>query len=234
MKIAICHWGLPRRVKETSQNHNELIYNELKKIGIDYDIWFHTWKLKENKQRIWGKECKTPINYEDYKVLKPDYYFIDDQEEFMKTVKDNWDKYYYPNCKNEWIPSLLENHLCALESQKRCFTHLKSSGIKYDDIFFIRPDSFFEKPLDIPSILDKLKQENTCIISQHKSYEGYNDRLAFLNYNYADKYACRIDEIIQFRKDYGRIVSEKFMKWICDKYFNIVKMDIQTKELRPI
>ena len=112
--------GLPRRVHDTCKNHQTIIYDELKKLGIEYDIWFHTWKLKDNKQRVWGSTCKTPINYDDYKVLNPDYYFIDEQEEFMKTVRNNWDKYYYKNSKVEWLPYLIENHLCSLESQKRC------------------------------------------------------------------------------------------------------------------
>ena len=235
MKVAICHWGLPRRVKETYQSHQKIIYDELNKLGIDYDIWYHTWKLKDDIQRVWGSVCKTPINYEDYKVLKPDYYFIDDQEEFMKTVRDNWDKYYNKETKGEWLPFLIENYLCALESQKRCFTYIMNSGIKYDLVFFIRPDSYFEKPINIRKILEHLKNnDKCCVISQHKCYGFYNDRLAFLNYNNANKYGCRINEVIDYRKNIAPIVAEKYTKWICDKYFNVVKMDIQTKELRPV
>ena len=35
-------------------------------------------------------------------------------------------------------------------------------------------------------------------------------------------YAYRIDEIIDFRKNQGRIVSEKYAKFIIDKYFEQV------------
>ena len=59
---------------------------------------------------------------------------------------------------------------------------------------------------------------NKVYISDFDHYEGYNDRFAIMKYQYACIYGKRINEIAQFQKDNGRIVSEKYVKYIIDKY----------------
>jgi hypothetical protein len=137
---------------------------------------------------------------------------------------------YGGDTHNEWRPQLIMNHLCALESQKRVYNMVINNKIDYDFIFFIRPDMLFLNNLDISF----LQNSFDIILLNYDHYEGLNDRFAILPFKKSEKYSTRIDEIIEFRKNYGRIVSEKYVKFIVKKYYpNIKFINTITKLVRP-
>ena len=75
---------------------------------------------------------------------------------------------------------------------------------------------------------------NNISIPDREHNEGYNDKLAIVDYDKCGLYGRRIDEIIDFRRNHGRIVSEKFVKYIIDKYFvsiTFIKFDFDI--IRP-
>ena len=112
------------------------------------------------------------------------------------------------------------NHLCALESQKRVYNMVNESGEEFDFIIFIRPDVQILNPFDI----NILNAHFDIIIPSYDHHEGLNDRFAILHFNNTRNYACRIDEIKEFRKNNGRIVSEKYVKFIIDKYYKYLNL----------
>ena len=63
--------------------------------------------------------------------------------------------------------------------------------------------------------------------------EGLNDRSAVLNYSQAKNYANKIEEAAEFRKHNGRIVSEKFTKYIVDKYYKNKNIKFNFDRVRP-
>jgi hypothetical protein len=55
-----------------------------------------------------------------------------------------------------------------------------------------------------------------------------------MNYENAHFYGNRINEIVEFRKKYGRIVSEKYCKFIISKYnMRINELDFKYSLTRP-
>lgn len=92
IKIAVCYWGLTRSTSLVYESHFKNLFNVLTANGIDYDVFMHTWKLK-GKQRIWENEINEAINYDEYKLLNPKYYKIEDQDDF--TVSLDFDQYFY-------------------------------------------------------------------------------------------------------------------------------------------
>ena len=64
-------------------------------------------------------------------------------------------------------------------------------------------------------------------------FEGVNDRFAVMNYKYANHYAYRIKELANYRKKHGRIVSEKYTKFIVNKYFKKILINFSFKIIRP-
>ena len=95
---------------------------------------------------------------------------------------------------------------------------------------FIRPDVLIENNIDFNFVYMKFD----IIIPNNDHHEGYNDRFAILPFEISDKYACRIDEIIEFRKTQGRIVSEKYVKYIINKYFpNLLFINFKMTIIRP-
>ncbi len=111
--IAICYFGLPRSVKYVYESHKKYIYDVLDDNGISYKKFMHTWKTGDGSQRVWRFKTKEKIDYDEYKLLNPDVYVIESQDEFMNTITMG-DYYYEDERKKEWDKTLLKNHICAL------------------------------------------------------------------------------------------------------------------------
>jgi hypothetical protein len=238
--FAIVYWGLTRSSKKVYNSHIEKIYNVLETNGLTYKKFMHTWKTNNDLQRVWENIIPQKIDYNEYKCLSPDFYNIDNQDDFINNV--NMDCFFYKDVfdkigsgrNGEWLPGLITNHICALESMKRCVNMLEysmSQGNKYKHILFIRPDVLFHDELPINDILLNIDKIN---IPNNDNNEGYNDRFAVMNYKNACIYGKRINELEEFRKTNGRIVSEKYLKYIINKYdIKINPIKIRFDIIRP-
>ena len=222
--FAIIYFGLTRSTKKIYKSHIDNVFNQLKNNKLTYKIFMHTWKTNNNKQNVWGKTIPIDIDYNEYKLLNPDFYKIENQDLYILNL--NMNKYFYKDVwdtighsrNGEWLPGLIKNHLCALKSTKSGLEMVEEfvkRGNKFKYVMFIRPDVFIKNKLPLNEILFK-----PCEISIPNEYhhEGYNDRFAIINYDKAAIYGKRIDEISEFRKTNGRIVSEKYTKFIIKKY----------------
>lgn len=243
MKIAVCYFGLLRSLKKVYKTHIDKIFNELTQNGITYDIFLHSWKTENNIQYVWEDTIDIRQDYEipkeiDNKIINKCF---EHQCDFMSSI--DFSKYFYEDEykkygeRKEWRPQLIKNHLCALESMKRVLNMVKNSENGYNGYNFVmllRPDVQINNKLHINQIKTYLINNNNGIcIPKYDSYEGYNDRFAIMNVCNADKFFERIDEIIDFRKTNGRIVSEKYTKFIVDKYYKVNLIDFQFKIIRP-
>jgi hypothetical protein len=235
VNIAICYFGMTRSLKKVYKSHINNIFNILIKNNICFDIYMHSWKTDKNI--IWGNISHIPIDYEEYKLLNPNYYQLDIQLEFLKSL--NFSNYfnealykkYGGDTKHEWRPELIRNHLCALESQKRVTDMVLNTEKKYDYVMYIRPD------VEINTLFSPLYLNiklNEIAIPNYDHHEGYNDRFAIVPFEKCSLYGKRINEIIDFRKNHGRIVSEKYVKFILLKYFSKINfIDFKFTIVRP-
>ncbi len=231
-KVALCYWGLTRSTTKVASSHDACLFKVLKKAKIGYDVFIHTWRL-HGKQRVWGNEITTPVNYREYKLLHPKYYKIDDQDLFTNSF-DLSDFFDADDPRTHaWPPCLIFNHLCALESLKRVTDMVLESGNTYDVIIYVRPDVLLRQ--HFPVDLLKTIQDNDILIPDFDHYnQGYNDRFAALNYKTAPIYGKRIEEILDFRKTGGHITSEGYVKYICDQYhLNVRMIDFHFDIVRP-
>ena len=240
MKIAICYFGLLRSLKKVYKTHIEKIFNELTNNDISYDIFLHSWKTENNIQYVWENTINIKQDYEipqeiNNKIVNKRFEY---QNDFLSSI--DFSKYFYEDEykkygeRKEWRPQLIKNHLCALESMKRVLNMVKNNGKSYDFIMLLRPDVEINNKIPIIQIKKHLlENSNGICVPKYDSYEGYNDRFAVTNISSADKFFERIDEIVDFRKTNGRIVSEKYTKFIIDKYYKVNLIDFQFKIIRP-
>lgn len=236
MKLAICYWGMTRSTKLVYKTHNNHLFNILNVNKIEYDVFMHTWKTKNDENIIWEKPCSIPIDYEEYKLLNPNYYKIENQNDFTETLNfsdyfnEKLYKLYGGDKPYEWRPQLILNHLCALESQKRVYNMVVETKNNYDFIIYIRPDVKILNNFEI----SWLNSDFDIVLLDYDNYEGFNDRFAILPMNTATKYSERIDEIKDYRKNHGRIVSEKYVKFFVEKYYSKPKfVNFVMKIVRP-
>jgi hypothetical protein len=235
VKIAICYWGMTRSTRYVYNSHINNLFNVFKNNDIDYDIFMHTWKTLVKGQFIGPNYYDFLVDYEEYKLLNPNFYKIDNQIDFLHRLnfEDYFNKELYEQHGDscyEWIPQLIRNHLCALESQKRVYNMVVESNNCYDYIVYIRPDVEILNPIDI----NWINSDFDIILPNYDHYEGLNDRFAIIPFDKAVKYSTRIDEIIEFRKNCGRIVSEKYVKYIVDNYYpNVQFINFIMRIIRP-
>ena len=228
--IAFCYWGVLRSVNNTHKNHKHMIYEILKEQNISYKIFMHTWSTEDSVHYVWKNKCKQKTDYNSYKLLEPDFYKIDSQEEFLNSI--NMDNYFYKKTK-EWNLQLLKNHLCALASLRHVYNMMESSNLKFKHVVFIRPDAYFVRSPHIEKCLSINQQ--TMILPNFESFEGYNDRFCMCNFKDAYVYALRLNELAEFRKNEGRIVAEKYLKYVIKNKGIIVQLNnnIKFKLIRP-
>jgi len=176
--IAICYWGMTRSTKHVYKSHHTNLFGILKKHGYTTDVYIHSWKTDKNT--IWQNTSSIPIDYEEYKLLEPTEYSLDDQKLFLDSI--NFSDYFYEyvykafrgdHIEGEWIPDLIRNHLCALESQKRVFTMVMNSKIEYDFVVFIRPDVLITSIFDIHWLSYFQNDDTNIIILDYDHYEGF-------------------------------------------------------------
>jgi hypothetical protein len=241
MTVAICYFGLTRSTKICYKSHIENINNVLDKNNTKYHIFLHTWEIKNGIQKVWNRTIKEKIDYDEYKFLNPSFFKRESQADFLNNI--DFTKFFYKDVADkfglvgngEWIPDLIKNHLCALESQRRVYEMVQNSNNIYDHIIIVRPDSLILNTLPYNDVALFLNNNPKGIaLPNFDKCEGYNDRFAILNYEYAEKYCSRINEIADFRKHNGRITSEKYVKFICDKYYDkVLFLSFTFKLLRP-
>lgn len=235
-KVAVCYWGLTRSVKQVYQTHDDNLFNQLIINGLEFDVFMHTWKMK-GKQRVWTSEIDTPLDYEEYKLLNPDFYCIDDQDEFTKNLA--FDQYFYKGVDNTggyWSIHIAEiltlNHVCALKSLKRVTEMMELSGNQYDYVIYVRPDARLNNKFPAEEIL-KLKDLD-IIIPCWEHHQGYNDRFAVLNRQTAPIYGKRIDGLAEFKRSQGYIHAERYLLHTCQLYgLNVIQVDFRFNLVRP-
>jgi len=216
MKVAILYWGMTRSTRFVYESHHEKLFKPLTDSGASLDIFMHTWHVEEGNI-IWGNTSHIPIEYEEYKLLEPTQYQIDSQDEFLKDLVFSD---YYREGDGEWLPDLLRNHLCALESQKRVTNLCLNSGVTYDAMVYMRPDVL---------VVSALNPEWLCIspgqirIPNTFHYCGYNDRFAIVHPESSRLYGCRIDQAKEYRMTHPRIAAEEYIKYILETHFSTIE-----------
>lgn len=235
-RVAVCYWGLTRSVKQVYQTHDDNLFDQLILNGLEFDVFMHTWKMK-GKQRVGTSEINTPIDYEEYKLLNPDFYHIDDQDEFTENM--DFDQYFYQGVDNTggyWPYDLVEkltlNHVCALESLKRVTEMMELSGNHYDYVIYVRPDARLNNKFPAEDIY-KLEDMN-IILPCYDQHWGRNDRFTALNRQTAPIYGKRIDKLAEFKRSHGYIHAERYLLHTCEhEGLNVILIDFRFDLVRP-
>lgn len=198
MKIAICFWGLTRSLKYTIKSIHKKIFDILKKENIEYKIFMHTYKVNSLYSNPRAKEYNIMLENEEYKLLEPDYYTIDTQEEVAKNI----DFTSYRTFKDPWNTNYktMDNFILAMYSKKRLLELLMNTNEKYTHYLFIRPDVKYLNNFDV-SWLQNIKNNEIFVPEFHYNYYKFNDRMAlFTN----DKILKLYSGIYYFMLEYSK------------------------------
>ena len=137
---------------------------------------------------------------------------------------------YGGDTPHEWRPYLVRNYLCALKSEEMVYNMVISTKNDYDFILYIRPDLNITTSFDI----DWLSLNFDIILPNYDFYEGFSNIFVLMPFNKAKPYSMKFNELVEYRKNIGRIVGEKYLKHIVEKYYrNVYLVDFCMNIVRP-
>jgi hypothetical protein len=114
MHIAICFWGLLRALQFTVKNIEQEILLPIQSYGHTYDIFIHTYSLHGVYRSERNKEDGKVLNISDWKLLSPQYIYIEDQDAFDAQISYSAFQLQGDPWKNNFTS--FQNHMRALNS----------------------------------------------------------------------------------------------------------------------
>lgn len=225
IKIAICFFGLCRSLNYTLDSIKNNILLELKNNNIEYDIILHTYNLKYLNLKRSNESYKLDTN--EWKLLKPDKFKIDNQDEFDKVYDYNYIKSFGDAWNTNYENTI--NLIRQLNSLKKVWLLCHDKNNKYDCYLFLRPDIKYLNKINIDYVNNIVKNNNLIYTPEWLKSGGLNDRIALCDYNSAKIYSNRIDNIPNYLSLTKKpLHAEKFLKFIINKN-DILNKDLKLK-----
>jgi len=182
--VALGFFGITRSLKFTIDSIKHNITDSLNELGYDFKIFLHTYAL-DSYNNVRTGESTTQIDNDEYKLLNPDYFAIENQDEVKKNL--NLEQYRkYPDPWNTQYDSV-DNFILAQYSKMKLTKMIKDTKKKFDYIIFLRPDVEYLNKLE-ESFFKSVSNNRICIPDFDVKYEKswlwkFNDRFAITNYN---------------------------------------------------
>ncbi len=184
MQVALGFFGITRSLKFTIDSIKHNITDSLNELGYDFKIFLHTYAL-DSYNNVRTGESTTQIDNDEYKLLNPDYFVIENQDEVKKNL--NLEQYRkYPDPWNTQYDSV-DNFILGQYSKMKLTKMIKDTKTKFDYIIFLRPDVEYLNKLE-ESFFKSVSNNRICIPDFDVKYEKswlwkFNDRFAITNYN---------------------------------------------------
>ncbi len=184
MQVALGFFGITRSLKFTIDSIKHNITDSLNELGYDFKIFLHTYAL-DSYNNVRTGESTTQMDNDEYKLLNPDYFVIENQDEVKKNL--NLEQYRkYPDPWNTQYHSV-DNFILAQYSKMKLTKMIKDTKTKFDYIIFLRPDVEYLNKLE-ESFFKSVSNNRICIPDFDVKYEKswlwkFNDRFAITNYN---------------------------------------------------
>jgi hypothetical protein len=224
-KVAICFFGLCRTTNYTIKSIKYNIFNFFTKYNLEYDTYLHTYEINKDYNNSWSGEKNFKINNDNWKLLNPKEYLIEDEDEVIKKINisiyrthgDPWAEY-----SNDNTFKTLDNAILSLYSLYQVTQLWKNSNVKYNAIIYMRPDILYINKLQL-SFFNKIKN-NTVLLPNFEEYP-VNDRFAIGDPISMKIYGERFLDAYDYSLKYP-LLAERYLSDTLEKNkVNIVKID---------
>lgn len=214
MKVALCFWGLTRSLKYTIHSINKYILQIFKEKKIEYKIFLHTFRFDSNYHNPRAYETNIVLDFDEYKLLNPDYVEIEDQDE----VKTNIGMHKYRKLPDPWESDYVsvDNFICAMYSKKQVGIMVENCDMKFDYIVYLRPDVKYSTYFDV-KYFSLTNQYSVCTPNFHL-FPKMNDRFCLLTANNLKQYYSLFDEMYKYSLS-NPLHSERFQYHIINNVY---------------
>lgn len=199
------YWGLPRSLRFVLDNQEEKIYAPLRRAGIEYDTFFHTYTSQEPFASSWDRGDAPRQG--DESLLRGAVIAKEDRDEALREID-------VPSLKPPRDPLIavdglkhpfrsFTNFCLALRSRQKAWALAdklaRDSGKAYSAFVFVRPDVRFRHSLN-PSWILRASRDSSVVLSPNfQKLFGMNDRMAVCHPDVAAVYANAIDDLADRR-----------------------------------
>lgn len=228
MKVAVCFWGLCRSTDHTIESIRTNVFDVLSAAGITYDVLVHTFSLKRLYRNRRSNTIPCMLNNELYKLLNPDRYRIEDQDE----VDTRLNLPAYRTKGDPWLHQIkskyetFDNHIRSLYSLYRV-TQLWTQG-DYDYVLYVRPDVLFLHPLDI-----RWFNQEYLVLTDFHTFP-VNDRFALGTPEKAAVFGERFLNALEFSKT-AQLHSETYLDHcLTTARIPILEVPFRFRRVRPM
>jgi hypothetical protein len=224
MHFAICIWGIVRSLHITLESIHQHCLEPITNAGHTYEIFMHTYTFAGAYSNLRNDEMGVQLNFTEWKMLKPDHIFVQDQDLFdantnYSQYKDQGDPWH--NDYNSFV-----NHIRALNSLHYLATEVEkvSAYTQVDGIVFLRPDVTYLN--ELPYYLLEFLPNTLFMPDFHRSCRGgeYNDRFAMGDLRSGLAYGKRFEAALEYSKT-NQLHSEKFT------YAHLKRENVTVKEI---
>lgn len=197
MRVALAFWGITRSLKHTIRSIEKHILDILQEHNIEYKIFLHTYSLTKPYSNNRNKEYNIQLDNEEYKLLHPYVFKVDDQEQ----IKTRLNLERYRTHPDPWATKYnsVDNFILAMYS-KKCVTNLiQHSKMDFDYVIYLRPDVLYKNKLDI-HFFDLVNDHTICIPNFHCYMKDirFNDRFAICNMKNYTMYGRLFDQLYDY------------------------------------
>ena len=177
---------------------------------------FHAIKLRNSYKNIRTGETyvdNTMIDNDEYKLLNPKYYKIDNQDDIKKKL----DLPKYRTHGDPWNTNFnsLDNYILGSYSRNELTNMIENTKNKYDYILFLRPDCLYLDKFDLNYL--NLVNDYSIVIPDFHLYGKYNinDRFAITNSKTYKIYGKIFLNLLEISKK-QRLHSETILGYILE------------------
>lgn len=214
MKIALAFWGLTRSLKYTLPSIKSNILDILKLHNLT--IFLHTYKFEGKYNNPRAKEDSILLDFEEYKLLNPDFIEIDNQDDIKTMLNVNEYKQKPDPWKTNYVT--VENFICAMYSKSRLVYMINASRIQFDYIIFLRPDVKYLNPIKISFF--GIANEKTIVVPDFHRYSNFNDRFCIATHKNGLVYGDLFKFMLEYSKQ-NQLHSETFQNYYITKIFKL-------------
>lgn len=228
----ICFWGLLRSLQYTYDSIHRHCLAPILRDGHSYSIYVHTYQFAGNYSNPRNDEEKIQLNFSDWHRLRPDYVYVENQDEF----DESFDFASYESMGDPWDNNFtsFKNHFRALHSLHHLSQVIRNESLRnaVDGVILLRPDVFYLN--ELPYQLMAQYNHTLFLPDFHRNCRGsqVNDRVAMGDVNSVIVYASRIEAALEYSKTHI-IESETFTRdHLINNHVNIIEMPFRFHRIR--
>lgn len=200
MKVALGFWGLTRSLRYTMPSIQTHILDILKKNGINYTIFLHTYFVGTPYYNTHAGEYGIDLDNGEYVLLNADYIACDNQDE----IKTRLDLTAYRTHPDPWRTEYqtVDNLVLAMYSKKQLGSLIKTTidrGDVFDYVLFLRPDCQYVTDFDV-NWFSGVTDTNILVPDFHCYSFKFNDRFALATPTNAIQYSKLFDIMLEYSR----------------------------------